>query len=70
MRVVRRFTEERSVGEDFNDWLERAGGAKAVAETLADLDIFPTPDVGPEFYIDYDETSPYEVLVGESECAT
>ena len=38
-------------------------------EALKDLDEFPTPEEGPEFYVDYDETNPFEVQVGESECA-
>ena len=46
------------------------GGAPAVAEGLRDLDTFPAPEDGPDFYVDYDETGPYEVAVGDSECAT
>ena len=46
------------------------GGPKEIGKELADLDVFPTPDEGPEFYVDYDETGPYEVELGESECAT
>ena len=38
--------------------------------TSRDLDEFPTPDDGPEFYVDYDETGPYVAEIGESECAT
>jgi hypothetical protein len=41
-----------------------------VAAGLKDLDEFPTPDKGPEFYVDYDETGPYVAEIGESECAT
>jgi sulfite reductase (ferredoxin) len=70
VRVVRRFSEERSAGEDFRTWLDRVGGAKALAADLKTLDEFPTPDAGPDFYIDYGETGPYEVIVGDSECAT
>jgi sulfite reductase (ferredoxin) len=70
VRVVRRFTGEREVGERFHEWLERAGGAKAVAGELKELDHFPEPADGPEYYIDYGETGPYSVEVGESECAT
>ena len=69
MRVVRRFNEERQPGEMFQTWLARSGGAKGVGDTLADLDHFPTPDVGPEFYVDYDETGPYVAEVGDGECA-
>ena len=30
----------------------------------------PEPDAAPDFYVDYDETGPYEAETGESECAT
>jgi sulfite reductase (ferredoxin) len=69
VRVVRRFSEERQAGETFQTWLGRSGGAKGVGDTLTELDHFPTPDVGPEFYVDYDETGPYVADVGEGECA-
>jgi sulfite reductase beta subunit-like hemoprotein len=70
VRVVGRFAGEREAGERFIDWLERSGGASEVAAGLKDLDEFPTPDEGPEFYVDYDETGPYVAEIGESECAT
>jgi sulfite reductase beta subunit-like hemoprotein len=70
IRVVRRYAEEREAGEEFRIWLERVGGAKAVAEGLADLDSFPSFEEAPDFYVDYDETGPYTAEVGESECAT
>jgi sulfite reductase beta subunit-like hemoprotein len=70
VRVVGRFAAERDAGETFRSWLDRAGGAKAVAEGLKDLDEFPLPEDGPEYYVDYDETGPYEALIGDSECAT
>ena len=69
-RVIRRFTEERQAGEKFRDWMERAGGARAVAEGLKDLDEFPAYETDPSFYVDFDETSPYTVETGASECAT
>ena len=47
----------------------RSGGARASARRVAELDKFPTPDVGPEFYVDYDETGPYVAEVGDGECA-
>jgi sulfite reductase beta subunit-like hemoprotein len=68
--VVGRFAAERDAGETFTEWLGRAGGAKAVGAELSELDVFPTPEEGPEFYVDYDETGPYEVSLGASECAT
>jgi sulfite reductase beta subunit-like hemoprotein len=70
VRVVRRFSEEREVGEVFRSWLDRVGGAKAVAADLKELDEFPTPEEAPEYYVDYDETGPYVAETGESECAT
>jgi sulfite reductase beta subunit-like hemoprotein len=70
VRVVRRFADERSPGETFRSWLERSGGPKEVAAGLKDLDVFPTPDDGPHYYVDYDETGPYVAEIGESECAT
>jgi sulfite reductase beta subunit-like hemoprotein len=70
VRVVRRFNEEREPGEVFRSWLDRVGGAKAVAADLKELDEFPTPEEAPEYYVDYDETGPYVAETGESECAT
>lgn len=69
VRVVRRFSEERTAGESFRSWIDRSGGATGVAEKLRDLDTFPTPEERPDFYADYDETGPYAAEVGESECA-
>jgi sulfite reductase beta subunit-like hemoprotein len=70
VQVVGKFAAEREAGETFIDWLARSGGAKAIGAELAHLDVFPTPDEGPEFYVDYDETGPYTVSLGASECAT
>lgn len=68
-RVVRRFAEERTAGEAFRTWMDRVGGAKAVALQLQELDVFPTPETAPDFYTDYDETGPFSAEVGDSECA-
>ncbi len=70
VRVVGKFASERSAGETFSDWLGRAGGATGVGTLLKDLDVFPTPDEKPDFYVDFDETGPYVAEVGDSECAT
>ncbi|MFN2504947.1 MAG: nitrite/sulfite reductase [Acidimicrobiales bacterium] len=70
VQVVARFVGERAAGESFTEWLDRSGGPKAVGAELAYLDVFPTPDEGPEFYVDYDETGPYLKSIGASECAT
>ena len=69
VRIVRRFTAERTAGESFRSWMERVGGAKSVAEDLKDLDHFPAPDVAPDLYVDWDEASPFAVELGASECA-
>ncbi len=69
VRVVRRFNNERDAGESFPTWLARSGGAKGVGDALKDLDAFPTPDAGPEFFVDYDETGPYVADVSDGECA-
>jgi sulfite reductase (ferredoxin) len=67
--VVGRFADERRAGEEFSRWLERAGGAKAVGSDLSDLDNWPSPEVRPDYYIDFDETGPYVAEVGMGECA-
>jgi hypothetical protein len=69
VRVVRRFAGERQAGESFREWMDRAGGAREIAAGLKELDHFPAPDEGPEYYVDYDETGPYEAEVGAGECA-
>jgi sulfite reductase beta subunit-like hemoprotein len=68
-RVVRRFAEERAAGESFRAWMDRSGGAAGIAAGLQELDNFPTPEDGPEYYADYDETGPFVAVIGDSECA-
>jgi sulfite reductase beta subunit-like hemoprotein len=69
VRVVERFAAERSLGIGFSDWLADAGGVKAIAAELADLDNWPPVEERPDYYIDYDETGPYVPEVGQGECA-
>ncbi len=69
VRLVGRFAHERLAGETFAAWVERAGGAKGLAEDLRDLDVWPTPEQRPEYYVDFGETGPYVAEVGEGECA-
>jgi hypothetical protein len=69
VRLVGRYTDERSVGEAFSSWMERVGGAKVLGTELKDLDEWPEPDDRPDYYIDFDETGPYVAKVGEGECA-
>ncbi|MCX6511096.1 MAG: nitrite/sulfite reductase [Actinobacteria bacterium] len=70
VQVVRRFNDERLAGESFRGWIDRSGGIATLGTELKKLDHFPTPEDGPDFYVDYDETGPYTAEVGESECAT
>jgi sulfite reductase beta subunit-like hemoprotein len=70
VRVVRRFNDEREAGEVFRSWIDRSGGVKVIADDLRDLDEFPTPEDGPDYYVDYGETGPYVAETGDSECAT
>ena len=69
VRVVRQFANERAAGESFRGWMDRVGGAFAIAQSLKDLDVFPTPEAGPDFFVDYGETGPFVAEIGESECA-
>ncbi len=70
VRVVRRFAEERQAGEVFRSWIDRVGGVQAIAAGLKELDEFPTPEDGPDYYVDFGETGPYVAEIGDSECAT
>lgn len=69
VRVVRRFANERTSAETFRTWMDRVGGADAIANDLRDLDHFPAPAENPDFFIDYGETGPFVAAVGDSECA-
>jgi sulfite reductase beta subunit-like hemoprotein len=69
VRVVGRYAAERDAAETFATWLDRVGGASALAASLEDLAEFPLPLANPGFYIDYDETGPFNAEVGASECA-
>ena len=70
VRVVRRFSDEREAGESFRGWMDRSGGVKVIAEGLKDLDVFPTFEENPDFYVDDGETGPDVAETGASECAT
>ncbi len=69
VRVIRRFADERQAGESFRSWMDRSGGASAIGAALKDLDVFPTYEENPDFYVDYGETGPFTAEVGDSECA-
>jgi hypothetical protein len=49
--------------------MDRSGGASAIGAALKDLDVFPTYEENPDFYVDYGETGPFTAEVGDSECA-
>ncbi len=68
VRLIGRFTAEKSAGELFGQWLDRSGGVPTMAEYLADLDVFPSPDDRPDYYVDFDETGPFSAEVGVGEC--
>ena len=70
VRIIGKYANERNVAESFPAWMERIGGVKVLTDEVRDLDYFPTPDEGPQYYVDYDETGPYVAETGESECAT
>ncbi len=36
---------------------------------LKELDVWPTPEERPDYYVDFGETGPYVADVGEGECA-
>jgi sulfite reductase beta subunit-like hemoprotein len=69
-KVVRRFAAEKQAGENFQEWLSRVGGAKAIAADLREFDAVPDRQDNPDFYVDFDEQSPFSAEVGASECAT
>ena len=69
VRLVGRFASEREAAEPFAGWLDRVGGATAVAEGLADLAEFPDPTTDPGFYVDFDEAVPFHAEIGTGECA-
>ncbi len=69
VRIVSRFVAERIAGESFREWMDRSGGATALAAGLKDLDHFPTPQEAPDYYVDWDEVAPFNAVIGESECA-
>ncbi len=69
-KIIQKYSTEREFGEAFHLWLERIGGVDKMKVELSALDNFPAPDEAPDFYVDYDESTPYQVKVGDSECAT
>ena len=69
VQVVGRFAAERQAGEGFPEWLVRVGGPSAVGAELKELDVWPTPEERPDYYVDFGETGPYIAEVGEGECA-
>ncbi len=68
-RLVGQFAEGRTANETFYEWMQRSGGAEVVGKSVADFDVFETPEENPDLYIDFDETGPFSGEVGEGECA-
>ena len=66
--VVKRWVDERSQGERFGEWVERIG-AKEIGMSLADFDAKRSREEAPEDFIDWGETTPFEVILGRGECA-
>ena len=48
----------------------RPNRTATIGASLKELDVFPSFEENPDFYIDYGETGPYVAEIGESECAT
>jgi len=65
VNIVAQFIKERSPNEDFATWLTRSGGATGIGQTLKELDKFDSDDA----FVDFGETGPYTVTIGDSECA-
>ena len=70
-RVVRRYADEREAGEAVplagsNGSAVRPRWPRASRTSTSS----PPRTQGPEYYVDYDETGPYEAVIGDSECAT
>ena len=66
--TVARWVAERSEGERFGEWVDRIG-AKQIGLGLADFDAKRTREEAPEDFIDWGETTPFEVILGRGECA-
>jgi hypothetical protein len=65
--LVSRYANERELGENFSSWLERSRGASTIAEELEYLDVFPSAQEAPDYYVDYDQTGPYSAEVGQGD---
>ncbi len=68
-RWIRYYQDERSDGEEFNDFAERVGAA-SFTEKVKDLSLpveFNVENMG--FFIDWQRKDLYEVIRGEGECA-
>jgi sulfite reductase (ferredoxin) len=68
-RMTRRFSEERSEGEGFQEFIKRIG-KKAVREMIVDLTVVPDYVTAPEMYRDWADPREYTVSdIGVGECA-
>ncbi|MCH7668700.1 MAG: nitrite/sulfite reductase [Acidobacteria bacterium] len=69
VRLVGAFSNARDAGETFAAWIDRAGGIAVLRASVEDLTVVASPAEAPEFYTDFDESVPFAVTLGESECA-
>ena len=70
VRVVGASPTSARPARSFRSWIDRAGGAKAIADDLEDLDEFPTPTRTPSSTSTTTRPGPYVAETGDSECAT
>ncbi len=65
--TIRMYDKERTAGESFRDWVDRTGTSK-IKDALQQYDNLPSQEANSDAYIDWDETTKFQVEVGESEC--
>lgn len=66
--LISRYESDRSAGESFRAWSDRVG-RDPLAEMLSSFDTLPSFEDDPDSYVDWDETAPFEVNLGQGECA-
>ncbi|MCC7077685.1 MAG: nitrite/sulfite reductase [Acidimicrobiia bacterium] len=68
VELIARYERERAAGESFRAWSDRVG-RDPLAEMLAGFDEIPSFEDDPDAYVDWDETTPFAVNLGQGECA-
>lgn len=66
--LVGAYDADRSAGQTFRAWATTVGKDKLQA-LVRDFEGLGTPDEEPDGYIDWDEALPFEVNLGQGECA-